>query len=60
MEAKVELLSNLVDLGVGLVLLLLYFLEVPFVVEYIWQIVLVLFGIRYIIGKGRLTQILCL
>lgn len=60
MEAKVELLSNLVDLGVGVVLLLLYFLEVPFVVEYIWQIVLVLFGVRYIIGKGRLTQILCL
>jgi hypothetical protein len=56
MQVNKELLSNAIDLIVGIVLLILYFLEVTLIVDYLWHIVLVLLGCRFLIGKSRFIQ----
>jgi hypothetical protein len=42
-----ELLYNGIDLIVALIIVALYWLEVPFVQQYLWEIFLGVFGVRY-------------
>lgn len=51
-----ELLYSGLDLIVAAFIALLYYLEVPLVEDYIWEILLATFAIRYAVGKASLTQ----
>jgi predicted membrane-bound dolichyl-phosphate-mannose-protein mannosyltransferase len=52
-----KLLISAVDFGVCLILAVLVDLEVEVVTRYIWYIILVLFILRYILGKHTLIKI---
>ena len=54
-----ELLYNGIDLVVGVILVVLYYLNVPFVVEYIFEIFIAVFAVRYFLGTSSSTQTSC-
>lgn len=47
-----ELLFNGIDLVIGVLLVILYYLGVPFIVDYIFEIFLVVFAVRYVFGTS--------
>ena len=51
-----ELLYSGLDLIVAAFIALLYYLEVPLVQQYIWEILLATFAVRYAVGTDSLTQ----
>ena len=54
-----ELLYNGIDLVIGIILVVLYYLNVPFVVDYIFEIFIAVFAVRYFMGTSSSIQTSC-